>query len=203
MVDHAIATLALCEAYRITNAVVYRASAQSAIDCLEASLEHGIDGDESLAGWCVLALESARRGALNVNNHESGALFGELPEASPVSFLAGTLLDGKKDDERALDEWDAKASIDHEHLCFATLAIYEHDGPDGPRWRAWQRQVGAAVMQLQRARKDGCEEGSWSTDGSFASDTRGRVYATAINVLTLELYYRYSKVLGMEPHDDK
>ncbi len=45
-----------------------------------------------------------------------------------------------------------------------------------------------ALLKLQRA--DGHRAGSWDPDPNWIGQTGGRVYATAIAVLTLEVYYR-------------
>ena len=43
-----------------------------------------------------------------------------------------------------------------------------------------------------RQRMGGCEDGSWNPVGEWCL-AGGRVYATAINALTLEIYYRYKR----------
>ena len=45
-------------------------------------------------------------------------------------------------------------------------------------------------------RKGGDEDGSWDPKVDRWGFAGGRVYTTAINVLTLEIYYRYAKVFG-------
>ena len=41
-----------------------------------------------------------------------------------------------------------------------------------------------------------CDDGSWDPAVDKWGSIGGRVYATAINVLTLEVYYRYAHVFG-------
>jgi len=53
-----------------------------------------------------------------------------------------------------------------------------------------------AILPVQHGRKDGCAEGSWDTTKVDRWAQGGRVYATAINVMTLEVYYRYKSVFG-------
>lgn len=68
---------------------------------------------------------------------------------------------------------------------YGTLAMFHHGGED---WTAWNALIRKATLPSQR--KDGHEKGSWdpvTADGSFG----GRVYATAMNVINLEVYYRY------------
>ncbi|NUN49005.1 MAG: hypothetical protein HUU15_09280 [Candidatus Brocadiae bacterium] len=70
----------------------------------------------------------------------------------------------------------------------ATLAMFHHGGKD---WEDWNRKMRACTLPAQR--KGGHARGSWdpvTSDGSFG----GRVYATAMNVLNLEIYYRFLPV---------
>jgi len=63
----------------------------------------------------------------------------------------------------------------------------------GRDWKAWSRALDGAVVQTQG--KSGNEQGSWNPDGPWGG-IGGRVYSTALGVLCLEAYYRYSRVLG-------
>lgn len=69
---------------------------------------------------------------------------------------------------------------------YATLASF-HVG--GPQWEAWNRHMHPAVLSLQR-QDAGPLQGSWDPDPVWGSHG-GRVYATAMAALTLEVYYRY------------
>ena len=48
---------------------------------------------------------------------------------------------------------------------------------------------------LPNQRKDGDFKGSWDPDGAWGF-SGGRVYSTAMMTLSLQVYYRYSRVLG-------
>jgi hypothetical protein len=63
----------------------------------------------------------------------------------------------------------------------------------GASWERWNTVVRPRVVSLQVV-KDGCEHGSWTpfTPHDLAG---GRIYTTALAVLTLEVYYRFSKSL--------
>ncbi len=92
-----------------------------------------------------------------------------------------------------LPKWDSKAehpTVDFYHWYDGTLALFLQDGPKGPSWKKWNRSVMDALCQNQALRKDGCADGSWSSEVDRWGFAGGRVYATAINVLTLEVYYR-------------
>ena len=57
-------------------------------------------------------------------------------------------------------------------------------------FRRWNKALQEVVLPLQVQR--GCQAGSWLPDGEWCA-VGGRVYATAINALTLETYYRYTR----------
>ena len=55
-----------------------------------------------------------------------------------------------------------------------------------------ERTFEEAVAEQQRS--DGNHKGSWDPNGAWGHEG-GRVYTTAINALTLQVYYRYSRVV--------
>lgn len=67
-----------------------------------------------------------------------------------------------------------------------TLAMYQAGGRNWARWNAVVRDI---LLRLQRI--DGCERGSWDPTSRWGQ-YGGRVYSTALAVLTLEVYYRYA-----------
>jgi hypothetical protein len=71
-----------------------------------------------------------------------------------------------------------------------TLAVYMADGPGGTHWQRWNSTVRDRVIALQRPANSGCERGSWPCLDPY-SLSGGRIYSTALAVLTLEVYYRY------------
>src|SRR5581483_12335267 len=80
----------------------------------------------------------------------------------------------------------------------ATLALRQVDAR-GDAFKKWTAAVAEALVSHQKTEKNGCREGSWDTEGvdrwAYAG---GRVYGTAMNVLTLEVYYRYASVFGSD-----
>lgn len=69
---------------------------------------------------------------------------------------------------------------------YGTLALFLRGGP---AWDAWNERLKATLLPSQE------EDGSWepiSIYADYAGDTeRYRAYTTALNVLMLEVYYRY------------
>ena len=93
-----------------------------------------------------------------------------------------------------LPKWDG-AAIDFYYWYYGSLALYKYDGPDGPTWRKWNEAMVTALVDHQN--RGGDKEGSWEPESRW-SCKGGRVYATAINALTLEVYYRYPNAFGAE-----
>jgi hypothetical protein len=67
-----------------------------------------------------------------------------------------------------------------------TLALFHLGGKD---WEAWNFFLKRTLLPLQRTRSHA--RGSWPPEDNWIGQSGGRVYATAIAVLTLETYYRY------------
>ena len=84
---------------------------------------------------------------------------------------------------RHLPDWDGEASTYYWY--YATLAMYQYQGDEWPRWNeAMTRAL------LDRQITDGAASGSW-TPADRWSNVGGRVYQTALCTLMLESYYRY------------
>lgn len=74
-----------------------------------------------------------------------------------------------------------------------TLAMFQagqHGHKDN--WSRWNNVIRERLIASQRGQDAGCERGSWDpSDGHDRSG--GRVYSTALAVLTLEVYYRFAQ----------
>jgi hypothetical protein len=68
---------------------------------------------------------------------------------------------------------------------YATLALSQMRGE---AWEKWNAQIQEFLRRTQQ--RGGEEDGSWDTNSKYGS-RGGKVYTTAINALTLEVYYRY------------
>jgi hypothetical protein len=74
---------------------------------------------------------------------------------------------------------------------FGTLAMWQFGGS---AWKTWQEHLEKTLLPNQRTRADGeggsgaCEAGSWDPIDEW-SLVGGRVYATAMGALTLEVGY--------------
>jgi hypothetical protein len=72
---------------------------------------------------------------------------------------------------------------------YGTYAMFQYGGPE---WKKWNKSMKKALLGTQRAGRI-CQDGSWDPVGEWGI-VGGRVYSTAINALTLEIYYRYARV---------
>ena len=98
----------------------------------------------------------------------------------------------------------AKFTVDYYYWYYAALALFQFDAPNGPAWKAFNEPMKKAIVPSQHGynqtqRKD-CADGSWDPKVDKWGSEAGRVYTTAINVLTLEVYYRYASVFGGARH---
>jgi len=250
--DHAIATLAMCEAWYFTHNPLVGASAQKGIDfVLRARNPYSAwryevppngESDTSVTGWMVMALTSARDGGLKVDetafegarswldevtDTETGRVgytaIGSLssriprvndhfpPEKGEAMTAVGLLsrfflgqepraLGGEDEimDRHAellltsLPKWDPDGrGCDMYYWYYGSYAMYQMGGSRW--WAPWNKAMKQAVVDSQRA--DGDLTGSWDPVGPWGS-IGGRVYSTALMVLSLEVYYRYARILG-------
>ncbi|MEE9391043.1 MAG: prenyltransferase/squalene oxidase repeat-containing protein [Planctomycetota bacterium] len=244
--NHAIGALAMCEAYAITKAPLFKRAAEKGIEFIVACQnpykawrygEADGDNDTSVTGWMVMALKSGKAGGLAVDpkgfewalsfiedmtDEENGrtgynspgglpvrekgkieefpssesesltavamlvrVFAGQNPEEHPMVKLGSDLLLEK------LPLWDeSRGSIDMYYWYYGTLAMFQ---VGGSAWTEWNKKMEEAVIETQR--DDGNFSGSWNPIGAWG-ENGGRVYATALQTLCLEVYYRYGKVFG-------
>ena len=243
--NHAIATLAVAEAYGMTQSPLFRSSAQNGVNfilqCRNPGLawRYGIrpqDNDTSITGWMVMALRSAKsagldvpddafRGAVawldKVTDPETGragytAIANgpcrpkELMEQFPpnrsesltaIAVLSRILCGAKQDDpmvwrgaalcRAVLPKHDDAGAVDFTYWHFGTMAMFQ---VSGDAWAQWHDPMKAALVLSQRKDK-GHARGSWDPKDPWAGEG-GRIYSTALGVMSLEVYYRYARVFG-------
>ena len=73
---------------------------------------------------------------------------------------------------------------------YATLSLYQHQGPI---WTEWNEKLKEIYVTLQH--KTGANRGSWDPKGGHTK-AGGRVLATGLAVLSLEVYYRLLPMYG-------
>jgi hypothetical protein len=233
MYSHGIATIALCEAYGMTGDPLLRDPAQRAVDFIASArnttdggwrYEPGMSGDTSVLGWQVMALASARRVGLSVDDEALNAAKSWLDLVSPrrapglYSYQPGMphthsmtaeamfvqqLLGADREHPRMTQSAtfistelpDWQDGANTYYWYYATLSLFQHQG-DG--WRQWNQALTRELLREQR--DDGRAEGSWDPADRW-SRIGGRIYQTALCTLSLEVYYRYLP-LYMQPADE-
>ena len=95
-----------------------------------------------------------------------------------------------------------RLSVEYYYWYYAALALNQFDGPDSPRktneyWGRWNAAMKDALLGLQdqSSARDVCARGGWLVDDRW-SHAGGALYNTAINTLTLQVYYRYENAFG-------
>ncbi len=111
-------------------------------------------------------------------------LFGR-PNARLVREAAAYLADlaEKTWQDGATDE----AAPDYYLWYYCTLGMFQAGGQN---WDRWNNVVRNTIAGLQR--HEGCQRGSWDPDSQWGKMGGGRIYTTALAILTLEVYYRYT-----------
>jgi hypothetical protein len=158
-------------------------------------------------GYFRVGYTARGAGRVSVTGKGPGENFDDHPAMSALGVLARILI-RKRTDEPALGavnllmgdlpEWRPK-KIDFYYWHSASMALFQYDGPEGAMWRKWNEPMMNALVPHQRSRPDGCKAGSWDPDVDRWGFSGGRVYAAAINALTLEVYYRNQRALGSGP----
>ncbi|MHC5019549.1 MAG: HEAT repeat domain-containing protein [Planctomycetota bacterium] len=234
MYNHAIATLALCEAAALTHDEALRSAAQGAVEylCAAQTSTGGWDytgegvrtrrSDMSISGWAVMALKSALVADLDVPRRtwdrarrfvrRSQRTDGEYAydttksRFGPAMTAAGLVCDlylGTNPESVALGkaatrvlnetpDW-GRLTSEQAHTVYywyyGTLAMFQRGGKS---WHTWNTAMRTTLLTHQRT--DGHAAGSWDPDGLWLAKHGGRVYATTLNILSLEVYYRYLPV---------
>ena len=80
----------------------------------------------------------------------------------------------------------------HYFWYYGTLSMYQMGGR---YWRAWNERVRRMYPENQRTSPPELA-GSWDPDTALLNG--GRLFSTAMSILTLETYYRFSPLLGEE-----
>jgi len=93
---------------------------------------------------------------------------------------------------------------DYYYWYYGSLALHQFDGPESPRasgkyWGPWNKALVEVLTSTQSHDPKSCRDGGWLQPDRWAH-SGGPIYATAINVLTAEVYYRYANAFGAHRH---
>lgn len=175
----------------------------------------GAQSDLSVTGWFVLGLQSGRIAGLEIQPATWEALEGFInavhcedktqflyrprettPRLSMTAegLLCGQYLGWKRDDASMKNgveflrkhpmDWNDK---NYYYWYYAAQALHNIEGD---AWQEWNEIMRESIPAHQIS--SGRDKGSWSPDGDrYAMSGGGRLYATCLCLLTLEVYYRH------------
>jgi hypothetical protein len=231
MYGHGIATIALSEAYGLTQDSNLRLAAQRAVNFIVYAQHEkggwryspGQEGDMSVTGWQVMALKSAQMAGLDVppatlkkaerflDSMASPTTEGygyvnnnAAPTMSAVGLLCRQFMQGwGPQNSRLIKGVSANikstppgARKDAYYHYYATQVMY-HFGGDA--WKNWNLKMRDQLVESQVADKAHADFGSWSSAGDTHAAAGGRLMVTSLNLLTLEVYYRYLPLYYRNP----
>lgn len=228
MYSHAMATLALCEAYGLSQDERLKVPAQLAIKYL-MDAQHkeggwryspGQAGDLSVTSWVFFAIRSAQLAGLPINRDAlvraerfvsscavptadtRFARYAYLPgQEAKLSLTAAGLLTRqfigwRKDDPDLVagckylaqnlppESGGSLGAIYYYH--YATQVLHNMEGSE---FDLWNHRMREHLIRTQE--KQGHRAGSWNPQGTDWGARGGRLYATGLALITLEVYYRH------------
>jgi hypothetical protein len=218
MYAQGLAAIVLCEAYAMTEDPQLREIAQQALDFIDYAQDKrgggwryspGEPGDTTVTGWQLMALKSGEMAGLRVRSpnvalvckfldsvaSDQGAQYGYMtPEPRRSTTAIGLLLrmytgwrrgnPALRAGVKHLSEWGP--SKDDMYYNYYATQVLRHWG--GYQWEIWNAKMRDYLVATQA--RQGHEAGSWHFSGNHG-DTGGRLYNTAMAIMTLEVYYRY------------
>ena len=220
MYEHGLATIAICEAYGLSNDQKLKPAAQAAVRFIEDAQNDSSGGwhyaanattvgDTSVVGWQLMGLKSAQMAGLQVNpatltkskkflasvaKGKDGGLFSYMPESGPSPAMSAV---GLLCNQYAGMKRTDKAMVEGMNYVMANLG--------GAKGDSYFLYYATQVMH----NLPGPEWDTWNRNarrhlistqikegcaaGSWApiGHSAGPVMSTSIHALTLEVYYRY------------
>lgn len=250
MYTHGLASIAVCEAYGMSNDPKLRDSAMRAIKFIVRAQNTQLGGwryvprtssDTSVVGWQVMAIKSAQMSGIPVpaQTLENASRWLDLAQykekrpggrsivkyayavniddpsapGSPATTAAGLLnrlylgwgprhadmiLGCDYLMEAALPPTEFKrgqsANI---YTWYYAAQVMHHMG--GEYWEKWNPRMREYLIKSQD--REGHKNGSWDPTGDAWGRQGGRLYTTALSVLTLEVYYRHLPLYRREKNE--
>jgi hypothetical protein len=172
-------------------------------------------GDMTVTGWQLAALKSAMLAGIEVPYEvwtrasefidglqgDDGARYAYVGNergtaATTAIGLLCRMIGGWPRDSRPLQRGaaliaSAPPRLNNVYFIYYASQVLHHLG--GTRWTKWNKQMREYLVDMQV--HDGHETGSWYIHEEHSS-TGGRLYTTAMAIMTLEVYYRYMPLYG-------
>lgn len=230
MYSHGLASIALCEAYAMTNDPGLLQPAQLSLNFIVYAQDpigggwryrpHQA-GDTSVLGWQLMACKSGHMAYLKVPRKtgqgaskfldfvqkDNGAKYGyTVPAAGPATTAVGLLSRmylGWKKDNPAL-----KAGVAYldkmgpsENMYYNYYATQVMRHYGGHYWQEWNSRMRDWLVNFQD--KKGHAKGSWYIAGARYGDKGGRLYCTSMATMILEVYYRHMPIYGKQASEEE
>jgi hypothetical protein len=223
MYAHGLASIAMCEAYGLSQDPALRRPAQLAINLLVNTQHEGggwrygpskQPGDMSVQGWQIMALKSGQMAGLDVPTvtiKKAIAFLDSCCDANTEGY--GYTGPGNSNRLTAvgllcrqyMQNWGPshprmQASInryiktnppdrqDVYYYYYATQVMHHYGGED---WKDWNEKMREFLIKKQDGNQASASFGSWDPAGDAFGSAGGRLMITSLNLLTLEVYYRY------------
>ena len=226
MYSHGIASIALCEAYAMTQDKTLLPAAQSTLNFIGYAqdpigggwrYDPRTPGDTSVAGWQVMALKSGHMGYLAVPQtvlrrayafldavqFDGGARYGYVNSTggSAATTAVGLLCRmyfGWKKGNTALERGIGWISRlgPTDDLYYNYYATQVMRHWGGEPWDKWNAVMRDRLVESQS--KTGHEAGSWYMPDSKHVTSGGRLYCTALATMILEVYYRHLPIFAKQ-----
>jgi hypothetical protein len=240
--SHALASLALCEAYGMTQDPALKEPAQKSIDFIVAGQNRerggwryapGIGSDTSVTGAMLVALRSAELAGLNVPKHtyDNVSRWLDQAQASPTQAHLYRYNPNAPDTESQRHGRAASPTMTSLGLLMRLYLGWRRDNPNmvqganylkqhlpavgtatapqrdtyywyyatqvmfhmgGDHWKQWNERLHRLLVDSQI--KEGAYAGSWNPRLPVPDrwgPHGGRLYVTALNLLSLEVQYRH------------
>jgi hypothetical protein len=223
---HAIATLALCEAYGLTKDEKLLAPAQQAVNFIVSAQDPKKGGwrysprepgDTTVTGWQVMALKSAKSSGLKVPTHtlnDAGRFLdsvqtaggsrygydraGSSPPMTAIGLLCRMYLGWKQNAPplRRGVQYLSHTGPSINDIYYDYYATQVLHHWGGTEWKKWNEVLREYLIESQA--KEGDALGSWKPTGDRGAGPGGRLYQTCLSIMTLEVYYRYLPIYQRE-----
>jgi hypothetical protein len=178
-------------------------------------------GDTSVVGWQMMAMKSGYATGMKIApktlkltekfldsvSTSGGAFYGYMdpPRGRPadgrtaIGLLCRMYMGWAKDAPGLVDGVQAitdrgprvRDDLDMYYNYYATQVIKQYGGQI---WTDWNNVMRDFLVKSQI--KDGPGAGSWNPGNTFGDSKGGRLFATSLACMTLEVYYRYLPIYG-------
>lgn len=229
MYSHGIASIALCEAYAMSQDKELRPYAQGAINFIVYAqdpvgggwrYQPRQAGDTSVVGWQVMALKSGHMGYLAIPKQtidgatrfldfvqsNGGANYGYTEPGTgqartAVGLLCRMYLGWKKNHPPLIQgvNYLSRTGPSRNDMYYNYYATQVLHHWGGQEWTRWNEVMREMLVSTQA--KEGHEKGSWFFNGGHAG-RGGRHFCTCMAAMTLEVYYRHLPIYREQAAQD-